>query len=163
MAWFEVAPECFRVQELSRKLSNYCKLRESSEFITELKEEFLKILKRFENNIVIPKKLTQEEEASVINFDKTDVVKQMALIDFEHFKQIRPREYLKQGWSKNGLVNSPNIMNFINWFNVQSRWVSTQILSGNHVEDRKNIIEYMIDIAYVILFFQFLLVLFFFF
>eukprot|EP01091_Cochliopodium_minus_P008389 TRINITY_DN1894_c0_g1_i3.p1 TRINITY_DN1894_c0_g1~~TRINITY_DN1894_c0_g1_i3.p1 ORF type:complete len:894 (+),score=239.60 TRINITY_DN1894_c0_g1_i3:1-2682(+) len=148
LTWFEVAPECFRSQSIIRRLSKYVKAREGETQIEELTQGLIKMLESLNLKVDIPERTNTDEDTTVLSFNVTDVAKQMALLDYTLFKLIKPKEYLKQGWSKNGKENSPNIIRFIEWFNSQSCWVSSQILSGKSFEDRAKIIEFMIDVAY---------------
>lgn len=80
--------------------------------------------------------------------DPIEVADQVSLIEYDLLRMIRPNEFLKQAWNKDGKEKkAPNILRYIYWFNKLSRWVSTVILKGNTPEERSVIISKFIQIG----------------
>ena len=75
---------------------------------------------------------------------------QLTLINHELLRAINPRELLDLRWMKKDASKlAPNLLKLIDRFNLESRWVSTQIVSVGVVADRVSVIARMLKIAHV--------------
>lgn len=69
-------------------------------------------------------------------------------MDFERLKSIKPREFLRQAWSKKDKdKNAPNIVYFAEQFNQMAGWVQAEVLKHDTKEKRAAIFKKFIDIA----------------
>jgi len=83
-----------------------------------------------------------------IDFDETEIARQLSLLEMDIFKQIRPEELLGQAWTKEDKeIRAPNIMALTRHFNTVSSWVSTEIVREEKVMQRVKLIKKFIDIA----------------
>jgi hypothetical protein len=82
--------------------------------------------------------------------DPNIVADQLTLIEYNILKQIKPHEFLKQGWNKHEKeVKAPNILRYIHWFNSVSKWVSTEIVKRATPEERSVLLGKFIQVAMV--------------
>ena len=72
-------------------------------------------------------------EYTFLDFDALELARQLTLMDSKIFCKIKPREFIGANWTKdNKDVNSPNLMNYINWERNIINWLVTEIVSqGN--------------------------------
>ena len=83
-----------------------------------------------------------------MSWSAKDIARQITLIDHELFRKIRPKECLNQSWNKeNREQKAPNIFAMINRFNLNSRWVSVQIVKEESLKKRIKVMEKIIEIA----------------
>ena len=148
----KVAPQTFKNNNLVLVFLKYFHQKKGEEGVQELIEEMVKLARSFkdhkEKDLPIRREV-KEHQISLVSLDKSEIIKQMALIDYQLLKRIEPKEFLNQGWSKNAHLNSPNIVYFTEWFNSQSSWISSQILSQQTPEERAHILDYVIELGYV--------------
>eukprot|EP01121_Diplochlamys_sp_Union-15-3_P001341 TRINITY_DN11168_c0_g1_i1.p1 TRINITY_DN11168_c0_g1~~TRINITY_DN11168_c0_g1_i1.p1 ORF type:complete len:471 (-),score=56.73 TRINITY_DN11168_c0_g1_i1:49-1263(-) len=77
-----------------------------------------------------------------------EVARQLTLIEYNLYKNIRPSECLNNSWNKDGKeVNSPNIIAMIQRFNEVSNWVATEILSPTKEKLRTKTYCWFLDLA----------------
>ena len=153
-SWFKNLPFTFKeIPGTKKMLSKYCEHKKGDAKVDKIAEMLREALKKLEEVVPSPMRTDDDESTNILSFKEGQInnaiAKQMALLDYTYYTKMKPSEFLKQGWSKNGEVNAPNILKFIDWFNNTSRWVSSQILSGKTEKDRAKIIEAFIDIANV--------------
>jgi hypothetical protein len=68
-------------------------------------------------------------QLTVLDLHPEEVARQITLIDQGLYRQIRPREFLGNGWSKSDKeVRSPGIIQMINNFNKVYMWCSGRFL-----------------------------------
>lgn len=85
---------------------------------------------------------------SILKWPELEIARQMALLDFEIFSRIRPKECLNQSWAKeNRAQQAPNIHAIIQRFNTFSSWVGTTVVQQEDVKKRADIITKFIKIA----------------
>lgn len=74
----------------------------------------------------------------------TDLARQITLIDFSLYRQIKEREYLKESWKT---LAFSNIRNMQQHRDELTRWAATCIVKLDTVESRANMISKFIDVA----------------
>jgi hypothetical protein len=80
----------------------------------------------------------------------TEFAQQLALIEFEIFKSIQPREYSHQNWCREGKERlAPNILRLINQFNALSNWAASEILLIENAKQRAAALHRLIVAAEV--------------
>lgn len=91
------------------------KILPSTEKIKEMRESDDKVLT---NSIwSISKNPIDTSGKKLISWEPIEIAKQLALIEFELFSKIDPRECFNQAWIKpNREIDSPNIVKMVNWF-----------------------------------------------
>ncbi|KAN0031445.1 hypothetical protein ACTFIV_005309 [Dictyostelium citrinum] len=84
----------------------------------------------------------------IFSVDEEEISRQLTLMDFEIFSNIKSTELLNQCWNKPKLRHrSPNVLELIGRFNEISQWTATSILSWPKVKDRARIMGKFIKIA----------------
>jgi hypothetical protein len=90
----------------------------------------------------------KKKKAEVLHYPLLEVARQMALIDFEIFAKIEPKECLNQSWNKEYRVTkAPNINHMIQDFNKLSNWVGSEIVKQEELDKRARLMEKFIDLA----------------
>jgi son of sevenless len=85
---------------------------------------------------------------SLIQCKPLEIARQLCLINFQTFKNITPREFLNQAWTKkNKHELAPNIMSMIDQFNRLTCWVQNEILSQNDLETRVDMLVKFLKVA----------------
>eukprot|EP00026_Physarum_polycephalum_P001826 Phypoly_transcript_01829.p1 GENE.Phypoly_transcript_01829~~Phypoly_transcript_01829.p1 ORF type:complete len:904 (+),score=160.18 Phypoly_transcript_01829:247-2958(+) len=70
-----------------------------------------------------------KDKWKLLDIHPEEIARQMTLMEYTLFKAIKPWEYLC--WNtKMKQTKSANILSMINKFNVMSKWVQTEVLSG---------------------------------
>eukprot|EP01117_Protostelium_nocturnum_P016620 TRINITY_DN6624_c0_g1_i2.p1 TRINITY_DN6624_c0_g1~~TRINITY_DN6624_c0_g1_i2.p1 ORF type:complete len:1223 (-),score=447.26 TRINITY_DN6624_c0_g1_i2:317-3985(-) len=87
----------------------------------------------------------KSKRRDLLSFHPEELARQMALIESELFRNIEPVDYLSNSWKKGAPVG--HIGDVINHFNETSRWVSTEIVMAETVDDRINIITHFLMVA----------------
>eukprot|EP01102_Stenamoeba_stenopodia_P014624 TRINITY_DN4881_c0_g1_i2.p1 TRINITY_DN4881_c0_g1~~TRINITY_DN4881_c0_g1_i2.p1 ORF type:complete len:1169 (+),score=349.70 TRINITY_DN4881_c0_g1_i2:173-3679(+) len=94
----------------------------------------------------LPTNLTGALQLSDLNPE--EVARQLTLIEYDLYKAIKPWECLGQAWAKKDKeIKAPNIIAMIKRFNYVSRWVATEIVKGETLKDRTNILKTMLEVA----------------
>ena len=61
--------------------------------------------------------------SSVGELSAEDLAKQLSLLEHQQFVAVRPRELIKQAWTKkDSATRAPNVHALTQWFNHVSRW-----------------------------------------
>eukprot|EP01133_Synstelium_polycarpum_P000183 gene183-221_t len=95
----------------------------------------------------VPKNIWSQS-LNIFDVDEEEIARQLTLIDFEVFSNIKSSELLNQAWSKPKLRHrSPHVMALINRFNEISSWTASMILSFDKVKDRARIMSKFIKIC----------------
>ncbi|KAJ3450892.1 ras guanine nucleotide exchange factor i-related [Anaeramoeba flamelloides] len=95
----------------------------------------------------VPKNIFNKN-LSLFDIDELEIARQITLIDFEIFSQIKPAELLNCAWSKPKLKHrAKNVLELIERFNEMSQWVATKIIQRERVRDRVKILTKFIMIA----------------
>jgi son of sevenless-like protein len=79
-------------------------------------------------------------------FDAEEVARQLALMEFEWFRQILPTELLNKAWI-NSKADAPNICCMITRSNTIPFWVATEIVQRDNIDERVAILRKFIYIA----------------
>ncbi|KAL6047267.1 Guanine-nucleotide dissociation stimulator CDC25 [Balamuthia mandrillaris] len=82
------------------------------------------------------------------DMDELELARQMTLIEFDIFQQIKPSELLKCAWSKAKLKSrAPHVLQLSDRFNRVSLWVAHIILSCRTIKMRVKVMTKFINIA----------------
>jgi len=85
---------------------------------------------------------------SILDFEPSDLARQMAIIDYEIFKNIHPLEYANQNWCSTAKgTRAPNILRMVTHFNKVSNWIASEILKVQPLKERAVILNRFIIIA----------------
>lgn len=91
-------------------------------------------------------------QLELMDIDPVELARQITLIDYELFGQIRPSELLNQSWNKPKLKHrSPHVLEMIQRFNTLSRWLSGQILHTEALKDRIKVMQHIIKLGKALL------------
>ncbi|KAJ3445212.1 guanine nucleotide exchange factor [Anaeramoeba flamelloides] len=94
---------------------------------------------------IVPKDLNN---FTFMELDRIEFARQITLIEFNLFRKIKPKECLKQGWTKKDKQKrAPNIVNLTNYFNNMSGWIANEIISHPKLRARTQLITKFIKIA----------------
>jgi len=86
--------------------------------------------------------------AFFMELNESEVAKQLTLIEFKMFKNIKPSELLNQAWNKPKIQHkSPHVVTLINRANKISFWVASTILWNARMGDRVKVIDKFIRVA----------------
>eukprot|EP00026_Physarum_polycephalum_P002010 Phypoly_transcript_02014.p1 GENE.Phypoly_transcript_02014~~Phypoly_transcript_02014.p1 ORF type:complete len:251 (-),score=24.10 Phypoly_transcript_02014:142-894(-) len=80
------------------------------------------------------------------SFDTQEVARQLALMEFEWFSQIRPEELLDKKWA-HSKHEAANVCSMIARSNTIPFWVATEIVQRDQLEERVAILRKFICIA----------------
>mmetsp|Transcript_15855 Transcript_15855/g.22078 ORF Transcript_15855/g.22078 Transcript_15855/m.22078 type:complete len:744 (-) Transcript_15855:72-2303(-) len=80
----------------------------------------------------------------LINVPAIQIAKQMALLDYNTFKMVKPREYLKEAWKKR---SDSNVKALLARGKHYSRFVATCVVKTETKENRIAIINKFLDVA----------------
>ncbi|KAJ3450658.1 ras guanine nucleotide exchange factor i-related [Anaeramoeba flamelloides] len=95
----------------------------------------------------VPKNIFSKN-LKLFDIDEIEIARQITLIDFEIFSQIKPAELLNCAWSKDKLKHrAKNVLHFILRFNQLSNWFSKLILDHEKVKVRAKVLTKVINIA----------------
>ncbi|ETO36795.1 rasGEF domain-containing protein [Reticulomyxa filosa] len=98
--------------------------------------------------------MDQEAEEFAQDFIKVDnqkIAEQLTLLDFEIFKQIKPRECIGQAWKKENKIQvAPNICKFIDQFNRISKYIQASILNAPDAKKRGRLIKKFLKLSNVL-------------
>lgn len=103
---------------------------------------------------ILPKVVPGKPKAQLelMDIDPVELARQITLIDYELFGQIRPSELLNQSWNKPKLKHrSPHVLEMIQRFNTLSRWLSGQILHTEVLKDRIKVMQHIIKLGKALL------------
>ena len=81
--------------------------------------------------------------------DPIEFARQITLIDYDLFKEIKPSEFLNQNWEKQAtrLQKSPNICKMIQNTNDLTSWVTLSVISISDDKLRTSVIKFMVQTA----------------
>lgn len=89
-----------------------------------------------------------KKDSPIMKWPLLEIARQITLIDFTIFSKIEPKECLNQAWNKgNRETKAPNIYKMINWFNLLSNWVGSQVVLTEDVEKRSKLMAKFIELA----------------
>jgi len=87
-------------------------------------------------------------ENMLLDFDPTEIARQITLNTFDTYARIKMTELFNQSWTKQALQHrSPNVLKMIAEFNRLAGWVGTCILSQKTLKTRVHVFEALIKIA----------------
>ena len=89
-----------------------------------------------------------DESLSILDIDEEEIARQISIVDFDHFRAIKPPELLNQAWAKPKLqYRARNVLKMISWFNHISKLTSYLILSTENLKLRARVVTKLITIA----------------
>ena len=84
----------------------------------------------------------------LLDIDPQEMARQITLIDYDLFGQIRPAELLNQSWNKPKLKHrSPHVLEMIQRFNTLSRYLCGQILHTEGVKERAKVMQHVMHLG----------------
>lgn len=82
------------------------------------------------------------------DIDDEEIARQITLIEYSMFAQIKHKELLQQAWNNPKLQHlSPNVLAFVGRFNVVSGWVSSMIVKVELLRNRVRMMTKIVNIA----------------
>jgi son of sevenless-like protein len=93
---------------------------------------------------------TQQKSYSfgIENWSSVEIARQLTLIEFEIFENIRPKELLNQAWNKENRHHiSPNVNALAERTNLVVNWVSQEILKHENLKNRTHALRKFIKVA----------------
>lgn len=101
---------------------------------------------------IIPKNRVGTVSLEFMDIDPTELARQITLIDYELFGQIRSMELLNQSWNKPKLKHrSPHVLEMIQRFNTLSKWLCGQILRAESLKDRIKVMQNVVKLGRALL------------
>lgn len=92
--------------------------------------------------------LSSVPKLSLLDFHSEELARQLTLIEFNLYKNMKPWEFFNQAWSKSSKeIDSPNVLKMIKRFNVVSLWVSTEIVKTENLKDRIGVLCKFLELA----------------
>jgi len=90
-------------------------------------------------------------KVSIVNYSPNVIAAIVTQEDFDYFRMIHPREFLRQAWTKaNKEEIAPNLTFIIKHFNSTSNWVAYEVLLGQKAKDRMQIVGHFLQVAKVL-------------
>jgi len=94
---------------------------------------------------IIPKQIS--DKFDILQWDPLELARQMTLIEYRAFKKIKPKECFNSSWTKpNKLIESPNIVELTERFNILSYWFATFLLNEEDLKQRSKIYMHILKI-----------------
>lgn len=156
--WMEKCPYDF-TDQVFKKLEIFIEIIKSlGTFTTNVeklllsKERIINLLKSQKTYYIdfnrAPKTIEPKEfGVQILNWDPTEIARQLVLIEFEMFSNIQVYECFNQAWIKpNREIDSPNIVKIVKWFNKISLFFSNFILEDS-LKDRTERLKFVLKIA----------------
>ncbi|EGC36093.1 hypothetical protein DICPUDRAFT_32378 [Dictyostelium purpureum] len=86
---------------------------------------------------------------SFMDYHPQDIAKQLTLLEFKLFQDIRMKELYHKSWtiSKSKFENSPTIMALITMSNKIANWVATEVVTTPHPKKRVEVLKRFISVA----------------
>eukprot|EP01130_Rhizamoeba_saxonica_P008375 TRINITY_DN3381_c0_g1_i1.p1 TRINITY_DN3381_c0_g1~~TRINITY_DN3381_c0_g1_i1.p1 ORF type:complete len:927 (+),score=191.93 TRINITY_DN3381_c0_g1_i1:36-2816(+) len=82
------------------------------------------------------------------SFDPQEIADYFAWVDYDYFRRIHPKEFLRQGWEKsNSEELAPNIVLMTRRFNLISEWTIYEIVCETKEKERSANLLHMILVA----------------
>jgi hypothetical protein len=89
------------------------------------------------------------EKLTLMKIDEVEFARQLTLVTDELWSAVRPMEFYGQGWArKDADIRSPNLLAFIDKFNVVSTGVASLIVLEASVRERSALLERLIRVAH---------------
>ena len=118
--------------------------------ISGTKEKILtKHLEKIEYEPLVDLSTIFKENLSFELLNDEEIARQLTLMAFESFCEVKPTEFLNQAWNSPKLKHKAiNLINLIETFNKIGNWVVSCILSKNEVKKRAIVLTKFINIAF---------------
>jgi hypothetical protein len=116
--------------------------------VEKLRDGSLTSLKEFgQENPAPPIRIPTKSDPKLFDYHPEEIARQLTLIEFEIFQDIKPPEFLNQNWNrKNSDVKSPNILRISERFNRTVVWVVDSILTKQQIKQRIQRMEFLIEV-----------------
>ena len=158
--WIETYPNDFddRTRSRVRMLIEQGK-RQGSTFVSLVENSFNKMLSDSRKQIVstgeppypiLPHDFFNKQwnYRTLLDLDDEEIARQLTVMDWKSYAQIKPSELLDCAWSKPKLrYRSPHVLDMIRMFNVVSGWVVFCIVKPKTVKERSRVMAKFIGIA----------------
>ncbi|KAI9318088.1 ras guanine nucleotide exchange factor domain-containing protein [Dichotomocladium elegans] len=95
---------------------------------------------------MLPRNMTKFR---LLDIPPLELARQMAIMNFDLYRSIKPSECLHKGWSgaDDGSQSSPNVRKTIDYNNRVTLWVCGSILSSRDAKKRSEIVKYWIQVS----------------
>jgi hypothetical protein len=109
----------------------------------------LKPKRQFENSPP-PSKIPKDiNKMDILSLDSKEVARQLTLLDWEIFENLKSSEFLNKAWSHPILKQkAENVLKMIHRFNDLSKWTIYSILNYPVLKKRAKVYSKFVDIAY---------------
>ena len=97
--------------------------------------------------VLVPRNL-YDDNFTILDVEEEEIARQIAIIDFDHFRSIKSAELLNQAWAKSKLqYRARNVLKMISWFNHLSKLVALLILRTESLKSRVKVVQKLLQIA----------------
>ncbi|KAI9138851.1 ras guanine nucleotide exchange factor domain-containing protein [Paraphysoderma sedebokerense] len=91
----------------------------------------------------------EDIKIKIADLDPLELARQITLIEFDLFRNLKPFEFLDQAWMKEDkTVKAPNILKMSAWSNHVVHWVVSEIVQNKDTKSRAALFEKFIQVAY---------------
>lgn len=88
------------------------------------------------------------KKSSFLEFHPEEIARQITIIEFELFTNIKSWEFFNQSWTKsNKATAAPNLTKLLRHFNTMTSWVATEIVNEKTSKGRRDIIIKFIEVG----------------
>ncbi|KAJ5073248.1 guanine nucleotide exchange factor [Anaeramoeba ignava] len=114
------------------------------------KQENQKKKVEYSKSIIFPKPILPKTTTNLktTDIDPLELARQVALIEFDLYKAIQPKECLGEGWLKpDKETRAPNIIKMTEMFNKIGVWIAGEIVAPEKPKSRAAMISYFIKFS----------------
>lgn len=100
---------------------------------------------------ILPSNKKNKNYFDIFDWDDIELAKQITYVSHNIFQKIKSKELINSQWTKvDKKISAPNVYKLIERFNLLSLWACEEILSYDKVNQRKQVIDKLISIAYTL-------------
>jgi son of sevenless-like protein len=97
---------------------------------------------------ILPKGFTPYAKFQLLDWNSTELARQITLMEYEYFKKIEPKECLSGAWAKrNKYLLAPNIAGLTDRWNNMTNYLATLVMQEDDVKVRRVYITKFIEIG----------------